>query len=195
MQVRDYKKSTGGFIHGFRYDVRALHRMLHVKYHDGRWPSRRLEEDPHALMEAVIARVNRSSALWQRFGFLCDVIVVGRETGVKYLEEMPVAHVHEREWEDARSYFTITLEYGEGHDQIDPFDVSIGRVSQGDAERSHEARYLHPVVRHYRERALVGEHHVTENLENDWTGPVHREPLRSFFAHQSAWAKVPQAAD
>jgi hypothetical protein len=146
-------------------------------------------------MEAVIARVNRSSALWQRFGFLCDVIVVGRETGVKYLEEMPVAHVHEREWEDARSYFTITLEYGEGHDQIDPFDVSIGRVSQSDAERSHEARYLHPVVRHYRERTLVGEHHVTENLENDWTGPVHREPLRSFFAHQSARAKVPEAAD
>jgi thioredoxin reductase len=195
MQVRDYKKSTGGFIHGFRYDVRALHRMLQVKYHDGRWPSRRLEADPHALMEAVIARVNRSSALWQRFGFLCDVIVVGRETGVKYLEEMPVAHVHEREWEDARSYFTITLEYGEGHDQIDPFDVSIGRVSQSDAERSHEARYLHPVVRHYRERTLVGEHHVTENLENDWTGPVHREPLRSFFAHQSARAKVPEAAD
>ena len=38
MQVRDYKKSTGGFIHGFRYGVRSLHRMLEKKYCGQDWP-------------------------------------------------------------------------------------------------------------------------------------------------------------
>ena len=38
MQVRDFKKSTSGFIHGFRYGVRALHRMLERKYHGVEWP-------------------------------------------------------------------------------------------------------------------------------------------------------------
>ena len=32
-QVRDFKKSTSGFIHGFRYGVRALHRILERRYH------------------------------------------------------------------------------------------------------------------------------------------------------------------
>src|SRR6202047_2262170 len=38
MQVRAYKKSTGGFIHGFRYGVRCLHRMCEKKYYGQHWP-------------------------------------------------------------------------------------------------------------------------------------------------------------
>ena len=60
MQVRDFKKSTSGFIHGFRYCVRALHRMLErsTTASPGRIAgSRPIRE---ALMEAVIARVNRT---------------------------------------------------------------------------------------------------------------------------------------
>ena len=44
MQVRDFKKSTSGFIHGFRYGVRALHRMLEQKYHE------------HAMAVSLLAR-------------------------------------------------------------------------------------------------------------------------------------------
>jgi hypothetical protein len=186
MQVRDFKRSTSGFIHGFRYGVRALHRMLERKYHDAAWPHDRLPADPRALMEAVIARVNRASALWQQFGVLCDLIVVAPDGGARYYEELPVDYVAESDFGTAESYFTITLEYGPDHDRLDPFDVSIGRIAQSDAERSHEGRYLHPVVRHYRQGVLAAEHHVTENLENDWTAPaVHREPLRAFFARET----------
>lgn len=184
MQVRDYKKSTGGFIHGFRYDVRALQRMFENKYHGVYWPHKKLRDEPRVLMEAVIARVNRSSGLWQRFGFLCDLIVVKQDGAAEYLEELPVDYVHQSDWGGAKSYFTITLEYGEGHDQVDPFDVTVGRVSQSDTKHSQEARYLHPVVRHYSGRMLAAEHHVTENLENDWTGPVHRQPLQDFFTRE-----------
>lgn len=189
MQVRDYKKSTGGFIHGFRYDVRALQRIFDKKYHGVDWPHQQLMDEPRALMEAVIARVNRSSALWQRFGFLCDVIVVKQDGATEYLEELPVDYVHQNDWGGAKSYFTITLEYGEGHDQVDPFDVTVGRVSQNDAEHSQAARYLHPVVRHYSGTMPAAEHHVTENLENDWTGLVHRQPLKDFFARELSNAK------
>src|SRR5262249_17626507 len=63
MQVRDYKNSTSGFIHGFRYGIRALHHMLQRKYHGASWPHRRLQADPEKVMDAVIARVNRTSAL------------------------------------------------------------------------------------------------------------------------------------
>jgi hypothetical protein len=158
--------------------------MLEQRYHGVAWPHRRLVADPETLMEGVIARVNRTSALWHQFGFLCDLIVIGREGEARYYEELPVDYVRESEFGAADSYFTITLEYGPDHDTFDPFDVSVGRVTQSETERSDLSRYLHPVVRHVRGGALVGEHHVTENLENNWTGPTHREPLQAFFARE-----------
>ena len=181
MQVRDFKRSTGGFIHGFRYGVQALHRMLERRYHGVEWPHATLPADPGGLMEAVIARVNRTSALWQQFAFLCDLIVVERDGSARYYEELPVDYVHASPPE---RYFTITLEYGPDHDRFDPFDVSVGRIAQSDSDRASEGRYLHPVVRAHRRGELVAEHHVTENLENEWTGPGHREPLREFFSAQ-----------
>jgi thioredoxin reductase len=181
MQVRDFKRSTGGFIHGFRYGVRALHRMLERRDHGVEWPHTVLAADPETLMDAVIARVNRTSALWQQFAFLCDLIVV-EDGRARYYEEQPLDYVHA----DPRElYFTVTLEYGPDHDLVDPFDVSVGRIAQSDAERAAEGRYLHPVVRCHRRGELVAEHHVTENLENEWTGPGHRLPLKGFFAEAS----------
>lgn len=199
MQVRDFHKSTGGFIHGFRYGVRALHRVLEARYHGRPWPHRLLGRDSTALMEAVIARVNRSSALWQQFGFLCDLIVVAPDGAARYYEEVPVDYVHDSlhdgQFGAAASCFTITLEYGPDHDRFDPFDVSIDRISQDDVERSRMGRYLHPVVRNVRGGTVVAEHHVTENLENDWTGPTtHREPLRAFFASALATSEFASPA-
>jgi thioredoxin reductase len=196
MQVRDYKQSTSAFIHGFRYCVRSLHRMLERKYYGVTWPHRCLEADPQKLMEAVITRVNRTSALWQMFAFLCDLIVVGPSEGANYYEELPVDYVHESEFCKSKSYFTITLEYGPDHDHFDPFDITVGRISQSDSERAKKGRYLHPVVRHYRRGQLLAEHHVTENLENEWIGQAtHRQPLQAFFAHEFAQSeRAAQAA-
>lgn len=186
MQARDYKKSTGGFIHGFRYGVRALHRMLEKKYHGRDWPHRCLRGEPQSLTEAVVARVNRTSALWQQFAFLCDLTVVEAGGGARYYEELPVEYVHDSDFGRADCYFTVTLEYGPDHDKVDPFDISVGRIAQDDPTRSHDARYLHPVVRLYRRNELVAEHHVAENLENDWAGPAQREPLGAFFSRHIA---------
>lgn len=190
-QVRDFKKSTSGFIHGFRYGVRALHRILEARYHDRPWPARGLPATAGAVTDAVIARVNRSSALWQLFGFLADAVLVDRGDGdgtVRYCEEVPVDHLHtavgEGRFGDVGRYFTVTLEYGEGHDQVNPFDITAGRVSQQDTT-GLDGRYLHPVVRSFDGAApgkATAEHHLTENLENEWDSEeVHRTPLRNFL--------------
>jgi thioredoxin reductase len=186
MQVRDFKRSTGGFIHGFRYGVRALHRMLERRDHGVEWPHAVLPADAGALAEAVLARVNRTSALWQQFEVMCDLIVVDPGGPARYYEELPVDYVHASDFGTAERYFTITLEYGPEHDRFDPFDVSVGRIAQTDADRASQGRYLHPVVRCHRRGTLVAEHHVTENLENEWTGPGHRLPLQEFLAGRLA---------
>ncbi|GAA0527713.1 NAD(P)-binding domain-containing protein [Paractinoplanes ferrugineus] len=169
-QQRDFKKSTSGFIHGFRYAVRALHKILDQRYADRPWPATRTAD----VTAAIIARVNRSSALWQQFGFLADVVLPDG----RYLEEMPVELFHEQ----YRTGLLVTLEYGPDHDQVDPFDISVNRISQNHPGQAHDAAYLHPVVRAYRDGVLTGTHHLAENLENRWDRPdVHVAPLADFL--------------
>jgi hypothetical protein len=174
MQQRDFKKSTSGFIHGFRYTVRALSRILDERHEDKPWPAYAVETTPEGLADAVIARVNRSSALWQQFGTLADIIA-----GDQYLEELPVGYAAEHGFPD---YVAVTLEYGPDHDKIDPFDITVARIAQDQPGVAHDAAYLHPVLRHFRDGTLHATHHMAENLENEWNRPdAHRKPLIEFF--------------
>ncbi|MDR7277109.1 NAD(P)-binding domain-containing protein [Catenuloplanes atrovinosus] len=185
-QERDFKKSTNGFIHGFRYAVRALHKILRQRYAGEGWPAAPLAVDPAAIADAVVARVNRSSGLWQQFGVLADVVTAdGDRAG--YHEEVPVAYHAHGGLGAHRDAFVVTLEYGPEHDAVDPFDIEVARISQDTPGQAHDAAYLHPVVRHYRDGTLTGTHHLAENLENRWDRPdVHVAPLRAFVAARLA---------
>jgi thioredoxin reductase len=179
-QSRDFKHYTSAFIHGFRYGARALQRILDRRYEGMGWPERRLPAEPGPLADAALARVNRSSALWQQYGFLCDVIALDGDTA-RYCEEVPVDHVLDGGFGAGERFVTVTLEYGAGHDAIDPFDVAAGR--DWEADPSHEDRYLHPVVRAYEASAPARVLHLPEDVCNDWSGDAsHRAPLIDFLA-------------
>ncbi|MEU0878666.1 NAD(P)-binding domain-containing protein [Lentzea sp. NPDC005914] len=179
-QSRDFKKSTSGFIHGFRYGARALHRVLTVRNHETPWPHALVDVSPEAISDAVIARVNTSSCLWQQFAVIGDVVTVdGGEA--RYEEEVPVAYIADGGLGPAEHRFVATLEYGPDHDTVDPFDIDIPRVAENDAANAAQASYLHPVVRYYRHGVLAATHHLAENLENHWDFPdVHQQPLVVF---------------
>lgn len=185
-QVRDFKKNTSAYIHGFRYGARALHRMFERKYQGREWPHGELPAAADALADAVLARINRSSALFLQYGFLCDLIEIEPgETAARYYEELPVDFVHDSVFGSADCYFTITLEYGAGHDAIDPFDVEAGRAREADP--GHDDRYLHPVIRHYRRWTLVSVRRLPDDICDDWVGErEYRDPLRLFFGRQLA---------
>ncbi|MGW6015245.1 NAD(P)-binding domain-containing protein [Streptomyces sp. NPDC055210] len=179
-QQRDFKKGTSGFVHGFRYGVRALHRILDARHHDEPWPARPLTAAPEAIADAVVARVNRSSALWQQFGVLGDVITVDADRAT-HQEEVPLEYAADGGLGPAAHRFVVDLEYGADHDGVDPFDVTVPRVTENDVEHAMDSSYLHPVVRHYRDGVLSATHHLAENLENEWDIPaVHHQPLAAF---------------
>jgi thioredoxin reductase len=190
-QSRDFKQHTSAFIHGFRYGVRALHRMLERRYEGAAWPHRGLPAVPAQLADAVLARVNRSSALWQQYAFLCDVIELDGDPGdgARYYEEVPIAHVLDGGFGAGDRFVVVTLDYGPDHDAIDPFDVDAGR--RWEAEHTEEDRYLHPVMRRYEKRALVEALPLPEDLCNVWAGDTsHRAPLVEFFARATSDAPV-----
>ncbi|MEV4756461.1 NAD(P)-binding domain-containing protein [Micromonospora sp. NPDC049559] len=184
-QERDFKRSTNGFIHGFRYAVRALHRILERRYHDTPWPAEKLDATAESAADAIIERVNRSSGLWQQFGVLADVVTVAG-TDARYHEEVPVEYFAGTGLAAAdhpvEHAFVVTLEYGPDHDRVDPFDISVGRIAQDVVGQAHDAAYLHPVVRYHRDGRVLAVHHLAENLENRWDRPdVHRAPLVAFL--------------
>ncbi|XP_040346858.1 FAD-dependent oxidoreductase domain-containing protein 2 isoform X5 [Herpailurus yagouaroundi] len=74
----DYRKSAGGFIHGFRYTARAVHRLLEHRHHGIAWPS--TEHPVSQLTSSIVRRINEASGLYQMFGVLADVVLL-KEAG------------------------------------------------------------------------------------------------------------------
>jgi hypothetical protein len=189
-QILDYKKATSGFIHGFRYNVRALHRIFEQKYHHVEWPSQSIRATSEGLVDAVIRRVNTSSALWQQFGFLCDLIVVNDPGGeAQYYEEMPLDHVRESEL-GQHLHYTVTLEFGKV--EGDPFNIP----RNPDPEQAARSAFLHPVIRYSAGGNILSEHHMLEDLAGEWfKQEAHIRPLQEFFeatlstAHSEAAGK------
>ncbi len=191
MQMRDYKKTTSGFIHGFRYNVQAIHRVLASRFHDSPWPSTVLPLQTETLVQRILSRVNGSSALWQQQAFLADLIVVQDDQTVHYYEAMPIAYLHKHFVDCDQRCFVLTLEFGTAHDE-DPFKVN--RIRRDNVSKAAASTFLHPAIREYELGAKVSEHHIIEDLEAVWQEPEHFEPLQRYLdqrirstANRVAW--------
>ena len=180
----EYKQTASGFIHGFRYNVRALSHILEHKYYGKPWPGRLISSDAASLTDYVITRVNTTSALWQQFGYLCDAIVLSEQAQpARCYTELPVDYVHDTALGRNHYYYTVTLEYGSYHVD-DPFHID--RIHKSDSDNAHQSHFLHPIVRRFDNAQLVSEHHIIENLETAWHEDCHINPLMRYFQRELA---------
>ena len=184
MHVRDYKKKQSGFIHGFRYNIQALHHILEYKYYNQELPYQLIPPTPCDLTEAILKRVNQSSGLWQQTGFLCDLIVISDEDKqARYYQELPTDYVHDSELDQHTHYYTVTLEFGYDADKMpDPF--AIERIHRDNADNASHSAFIHPIIRHFHSDKLICEHHVIEDLAAEWKEDVHIKPLLEFLRNQ-----------
>ncbi|XP_072042919.1 FAD-dependent oxidoreductase domain-containing protein 2-like [Amphiura filiformis] len=198
----DFRKSAGGFIHGFRYTTRVLHRILEWRYHQVAWPS--IRQPITELLNNIIKRLNEASGIYQMFGILVDVIILKNSgTEYVYVEEFPVKLLHQLQevcGHDASSVFVVSLEYG--HDFSGPgkdvFRLDRGTGSGSEAEA---ANFLHPIIYYYKSLPTSDEmerlqrsnspdilpepddlHHMVDDFLTDFTAPVtHILLLRRFL--------------
>ncbi len=179
MQMRDYKKTTSGFIHGFRYNVEAFSKLLTKKYHNQAWPSKNLPFEATVLTKHLLARVNGSSALWQQQSFLGDAVVVRDDGTVDYYEGMPIAYLQKHLVDNVLRCFVLTLEFGTMAADEDPFRVN--RIRRDNVAKAAASTFLHPAIREYENGAKVSEHHIIEDLEAIWKEPEHIVPLEKYL--------------
>ncbi|XP_051015860.1 FAD-dependent oxidoreductase domain-containing protein 2 isoform X1 [Acomys russatus] len=148
----DYRKSAGGFIHGFRYTVRAVHRLLEHRHHGITWPS--TEHPITQLTSSIIRRVNEASGLYQMFSVLADVILLKENaTAFEYLEEFPMQMLAQLETLTGRAarhgLFVINMEYGKNFSGPEK-DVFYYDRSVAHTEDAWMSNFLHPVIYYYR---------------------------------------------
>ncbi|XP_075689623.1 FAD-dependent oxidoreductase domain-containing protein 2 isoform X2 [Rhinoderma darwinii] len=197
----DFRKSAGGFIHGFRYTVRSVHRMMENRYHNIPWPSTHYSISQ--LLNVLLRRINEASGLYQMFEVLVDVILLGVDsTTFEYLEEVPAGTIPTLDTSTGRKLydtgvFILIMEYGKNFSGPDK-DVFHYNRAIGDAKVAWRSNFLHPVIYYYKQLPSEQQmelrpqgwplprpdhiHHVVEDFLTDWTGSKsHILPLRRFL--------------
>ncbi len=164
MQGND-RKSASGFLHGFRYNVQTLARLLESKYEGVGYPCVRMAAfvwDEFA--DYVYRRVSTSAALFQLFGTLCDLIVVDDDQVTVY-PELPVRYADSIEVGDGHA-FVLTLEFGFERYR----ESSLAFTGPSDPNTPSCAAFLHPVIR-YRRHGAADEFHFGDSLLVRWDRP------------------------
>ncbi len=173
MHGRDYRKSFSGFVHGFRYNIRALHQILEERFEGVSLPSSSLPFDVGSLARCVIDRVNQSSSLFQQPGFLADVFLLeGSGDQIQHYRDLPVDYVQQhKDFRNTLRMF-LTMEYGHISEEMDPFNI-VRYPTDGT-----KSTFIHPVIRWFEGEQLQHEYHVPEDLENMWDKEMYTLPLR-----------------
>jgi thioredoxin reductase len=195
MHMRDFKKKQSGFIHGFRYNIRALHSIFQLKYHHQQLSYQTISLTAESLTQAILNRVNISSGLWQQTGFLGDAIVISEADQVaRYYQELPIDYIHDSALGQSKHYYIVSLEFGYEVDKMpDPF--AINRVHKDDINNASQSAFIHPIIRHFSGNTLIAEHHVIEDLAAEWLENIHVQPLLEFLHHHlSTTVSLPQLA-
>jgi thioredoxin reductase len=202
----DKGKSSGGFIHGFRYTSRALARILSSKP----WPrvivgcfeeDKTKDQAVGSLAQNMMDRFGSSSGLYQMFGELQDVYYFQDQCLYRF-EEVPVRHVPDFVEQEPRissdaAVFTMTFRYREGFSQPHrdvfasdrvvtpklPPTIMTELAYQSLPNGWHEVNFLHPVLEALRygasdcTRLLQEPFHLMEDLETTWQRPMDLVPL------------------
>lgn len=192
----DFRKSAGGFIHGFRYTARALHHVMEWRNHKVTWPH--FTVPITELLNVIIKRINEASSIYQMFGVLGEVMILRENEKVEYFEEFPIRLVHKFEEYTGRPagpMIVLNLEYGKNFSGAGKDTFRPNRAT-GEPSDAHNSNFLHPVLYFYKEppTALPKEtketvlprpnrlHHIVEDFLTLWTAPTsHILPLRRFI--------------
>ncbi|EDV20872.1 expressed hypothetical protein [Trichoplax adhaerens] len=173
--------------------VRALHRLLEWRYHKQPWPS--IPVTSANLIDHLLTRINQASGLYQMFGKLVDIIIIGHNHSHQYLEEVPVGIIPELKTETGRDikngFITLTFEYGKefsgkGKDTLGPENYNHT------AKTAHRSGNIHPIIRYYKnfikskkDEASIPpankEHHVLEDFLTDWSVYNHHGHYINLF--------------
>ena len=188
-QEISYKKSSGAFIHGFRYLVKS---MVNI---DTNNLNKIKINNQSQLINKIIERLNNSSGLYQMFNCLCDVIIINNKNDFTYVEELPIKYVLENYVRKYNRFIIVKFNYGNYGGTIEKkndlgnssYVFGIDRAIGSDKDKAHLSDFLHPVFILYINQTEKTVFHLSENLLFEFNlKDTHIKPLQNFIKNSSS---------
>ena len=171
MHCHDYKKSTGGFIHGFRYYCKALFKILMIKNHNKNWDDIVMFQSINfeKIAKCMLDRINNSSGLFQCFGQLFDIyLIIGDK--IKMYKEVPKKYI--KKIVNNNDYFSVSLEYA-NNAAPNPFNNEIVK----NIKNMDESVFLHPVIRFKFDETV----RLLESPTNEWPEKENSKKIQNWL--------------
>ena len=177
MHSHDFKRSSGGFIHGFRYLIKYFFQLHYSNKYDITTLNNRDE-----LVEHFSKRINTSSSLYQMYGQMCDIFYYNTaDDSFVYYNNMTVFSFISNRFPKGNIYFILKFEYGRPVTNI----REIGEAQLFTLDKGKEifSILLHPVIQVFNtNKELVDEIHFEEDLLTNFVNPLkyHDKFLRTI---------------
>jgi thioredoxin reductase len=180
-QEISYKFGSAAFIHGFRYLVSSM-----IKLDTGnldRFEYSSIIE----LNDKIVDRMNTTSALWQMFNCLCDVIMFDDENNkIIYIQEVTLRYARENYVFRYEKVILFSLKYADKDPILKIMKKENKKTgymhSVGVKRTAHLSHFIHPVFDVYYNYEHIFDFHLAEHLLGDFKlQDVHIEPLKEFL--------------
>ena len=171
MHAFDYKKSSGGFIHGFRYLIKNFFILNYLKSFE--YQSFNIFEDIdniNNVVNHIIYKINYSSALYQMHSVICDFFYYDpyNQKFIYYndITKNFILDNYIKRDEKINIYFMLTLEYSDEKN----FDLRTIGTKKSDIGSESKSTFLHPIITVYNNFCnVIDIIHFDENLILDFT--------------------------
>ena len=165
MHSHDFKMSSGGFIHGFRYLIKYFYQLHYSKKYDTK-----VFDTANTLVQHFVKRINTSSALYQMYGQMCDIFLYNRKDGsFLYYNNMTTLSLTTDTFPKGDTiYFLLKFEYGSRVTNI----MQIGEGTPFPTNKGREiySILLHPVLQVFTgDKKLIDEIHFSEDILANFT--------------------------
>ena len=161
MHSHDFKRSSGGFIHGFRYLIRYFFQLHYTNKYDTN-----TFNDKSYVVDHIVKRINSNSALYQMYGHMCDIICYNKSVDTfLYYNNMTVLSFSSDLFSKHDFYFLLSFEYGGVVTNITEFGHKNSRIG-----RENYSTLLHPIIRVYdKMKMFIDEIHFDEDILANFT--------------------------
>lgn len=183
MRIND-KDAASGFIHGFRYNIKALASYIAEKHHNQPLtPLFECDIDPTKdesflpLMKYVIDMVSNNAALFELFNYGAAPItfVPNKMDGAtvtsykaQVYEPFPRDYIEARWGKDTSLTGLIIVQFQYGFQLYGEDIPSHYFTHPSDHFHTENSAYTHPIFYAFRNTAKVGEFHLQESLQARW---------------------------
>ena len=168
MHSLDFKQSSGGFIHGFRYLIKYFVNLNYDRnFNIKNFNYTNLEE----ITEHIMYKINNSSPMYQMHSILCDLISFDKNTKeIEYYNDVSIDFfVYNNIIKNKKDkiFINITLEFSQNK-IVDITKLNLKLSKQGFENNS---RFIHPIFRIYdfnKSERLIEELHLDEDLNAEF---------------------------